>query len=132
MWENCPVTCNILVLITLRVLHRAGWRLKWARWRLKWAGWRWMELGVAGWRWMELGWGGARFSNTHCVKDSSHIQIPMLMSLSMPKCRSWDLRMAVCLVLLVLYRKEGVCCRHENIVWFYSGILLFLLLTLNI
>ena len=37
--------CNILVQILLKVLQRAGWRLKWA-----------------GWRWVEL---DARFSNTH-------------------------------------------------------------------
>ena len=36
--------CDILVLITLRVLRRVGWRFRWA--------W---------WRWMEL---GAQFSNT--------------------------------------------------------------------
>ena len=30
---NCPITCDILVLITLRVFQRARWRLKWARWR---------------------------------------------------------------------------------------------------
>ena len=35
--ENCPITCDIMLLITLRVLQRAGWR------------------------WMEL---GAQFSNT--------------------------------------------------------------------
>ena len=33
IWGHCPITCNILVLITLRVLQRAEWRLKWARWR---------------------------------------------------------------------------------------------------
>ena len=33
-----PITCNNLVLITLRVLQRAGWRLKWTRWS-------WVELG---------------------------------------------------------------------------------------
>ena len=31
--RNCPITCNVLVLITLRVLQRASWRLKWAGWR---------------------------------------------------------------------------------------------------
>ena len=41
----CPITCNILVLITLRVLKRAEWRLKWA-------GWEWMEVDGAGWRWV--------------------------------------------------------------------------------
>ena len=35
IWGNGPITCNILVQILLRVLQRAGWRLKWA-------GWRWM------------------------------------------------------------------------------------------
>ena len=30
---NCSIMCNILVLITLRVLQRAGWRLKLAGWR---------------------------------------------------------------------------------------------------
>ena len=28
IWGNCPITCNILVQILLRVLQRAGWRLK--------------------------------------------------------------------------------------------------------
>ena len=41
-----------LVLITLRVLQRD-------RWRLKWAGWRWMELGGDRWRWMEVGGDGS-------------------------------------------------------------------------
>ena len=30
---NCTITCDILVLITLRELQRARWRLKWAGWR---------------------------------------------------------------------------------------------------
>ena len=30
---KCSITCDILVLITLRVLQRARWRLKWAGWR---------------------------------------------------------------------------------------------------
>ena len=30
---NCPITWDILVLITLKVLQRARWRLKWACWR---------------------------------------------------------------------------------------------------
>ena len=56
-WGSCPITCNILVLITSRVLQRA-------KWRLKRDGWRWIELGggewscveVDGvrWKWMEL------------------------------------------------------------------------------
>ena len=46
-----PFTCNILIQILLRVLQRAGWRLKWA-------GCRWMVLIGARWRWMELGGGG--------------------------------------------------------------------------
>ena len=54
MWGNCPIRYDILVLITLRVFQRAGWRLKWA-------GWRWMELGGGGWSRVEV---GARFSNT--------------------------------------------------------------------
>ena len=33
IWGNCPITCDILVIITLRVLQRAGWRLKLAGWR---------------------------------------------------------------------------------------------------
>ena len=33
LWRNCPVPCNILVLITLRVLQRAERRLKCAEWR---------------------------------------------------------------------------------------------------
>ena len=52
---------NILLKILLRVLQRAGWRLKLARGR-------WMELegsenelGGSGWSWVEV---GARFSNT--------------------------------------------------------------------
>ena len=44
IWRNCLCTCNILVLITLKVLQSAGWSLKWA-----------------GWRWVVL---GARFNNT--------------------------------------------------------------------
>ena len=27
-WRNCPITCNILVLITFRVLQIAGWSLR--------------------------------------------------------------------------------------------------------
>ena len=71
---NCPIRWNILVQILLRVLQRAGWRLKWTRWGvdgaewwLKWAGWRWMELGGDGWSWVEV---GARFSNTHFILDT--------------------------------------------------------------
>ena len=30
IWGNCLITCYILILITLRLLQRAGWRLKWA------------------------------------------------------------------------------------------------------
>ena len=52
MWGNCPITCNILVEILLRVLQRAGWRLQWTGWRLKWLRWRRMELGRARWRWV--------------------------------------------------------------------------------
>ena len=65
------ITCDILVLITLRVLQRARWTLKSAGWRwvevsqgwneLGGAGWRWRELGGAGWRWMELGGAGWRW-----------------------------------------------------------------------
>ena len=54
IWGNCPITCNILILIMLRVLQRAGWSLKWA-------GGRCLEFGGGGWSWMEV---GARFSNT--------------------------------------------------------------------
>ena len=28
IWENCPITCNMLVLVMLRVLQRTQWRLK--------------------------------------------------------------------------------------------------------
>ena len=55
-WGNCPITCNIFVLITLRVLQRAKWRLKWDRWRwveLRGGRWSWMEVDGAGWR---CGW----------------------------------------------------------------------------
>ena len=33
-WRNCPITCNILVLITFRVLQIAGWSLRWSGWRI--------------------------------------------------------------------------------------------------
>ena len=39
IWGNCPITCDILVLITLRMFQRVGWKLEWANWRLKWASW---------------------------------------------------------------------------------------------
>ena len=55
VWGNCPIVCDFLFLITLRVLQRAEWKLKSA-------GWRWIELdGVkmsrvevdgVGWRWV--------------------------------------------------------------------------------
>ena len=60
IWGNCPITCNILVQILLRVLQRAGWRLKWAGWRWMELGGGWNELGGGGWSWVEL---GAWFSN---------------------------------------------------------------------
>ena len=44
-WGNCPITCNILVQILLRVLQKAEWRLKWA-------GWSWAEVDGAGWSWV--------------------------------------------------------------------------------
>ena len=60
-----------MVQILLRVLHRAGWRLKWA-------GWRWMEMGGGwngldggGWSWVEV---GARFSNTR-FEHAEHFNI---------------------------------------------------------
>ena len=62
---NCPVVYDILVLITLRVLQRAGWRLKWAGWGWMELGGGWNELGEGGWSWVEV---DARFSNTHVVK----------------------------------------------------------------
>ena len=61
IWGNCPITCNILVQILLRVLQRAGWRLKWAGWRWVKLGGGWNELGGGGWSWVE---DGARFNNT--------------------------------------------------------------------
>ena len=54
IWGDCPITWDILVLITLRVSQRTGWRLKWGRWR-------WEELGGGGWTWVEV---GSKFSNT--------------------------------------------------------------------
>ena len=62
---NCPIMCNILVQILLRVLQRAGWRLKWAGWRWVELGGGWNELGGGGWSWVEL---GARFGNTQILK----------------------------------------------------------------
>ena len=62
IWGNCPISCNILIQMLLRVLWIA-------RRRLKWDGWMWMELvgglnvlGGGGWRL------SAQFSNTHCHK----------------------------------------------------------------
>ena len=52
------ITCDILVLITLRVLQRAGWRLKWLEWRWMELGGGWNGLGGGRWSWMELGGGG--------------------------------------------------------------------------
>ena len=46
IWGNCLITCDILFLVTLRVLQRAGWKLKWA-------GWRWMELREGRWSWVK-------------------------------------------------------------------------------
>ena len=40
IWGNCPITCNILILIMLRLLQRS-----------------WMEVGGAGWMCMKLGGG---------------------------------------------------------------------------
>ena len=67
---NCPITCNILVQILLRVLQRAGWRLKWA-------GWRWVELGGGGWSWVEV---GAWFSNTLYLLDTWLAILALLIS----------------------------------------------------
>ena len=51
---GCPKTSNILILITLRVLQRAGWR--------------WVELGGTEWSWVEVdGVEVARFSNIHYI-----------------------------------------------------------------
>ena len=58
---NCPITWIILVQIFLRVLQRAGWRLKWTGWRWMELGGGWNKLGGDGWSWVEV---GARFSNT--------------------------------------------------------------------
>ena len=44
--------CDILVLTMLRVLQRAGWRLKWAGWRSIELGESWNELGALGWSWV--------------------------------------------------------------------------------
>ena len=55
-----PNTCDIKVRITLRVLQRAGWRLKWAGLRWMELGGAWNELGGDGWSWVEL---DARYSN---------------------------------------------------------------------
>ena len=69
IWGNCPIACNILVLITSKVLQKAGWRLKWAAWRWMELGEDWNELGWSGWRWMEV---GSRFSNIE-NNSSSHV-----------------------------------------------------------
>ena len=81
-WGNCPIACNILVQILLRVLQRAGWRLKWAWWtwmelsggwnELGRGEWSWVKLSGGGWDWMEV---GARFSNTRneCIKVNKSV-----------------------------------------------------------
>ena len=52
-----------MVQIFLRVLQRAGWRLKWD-------GCWWLELGGGGWSCVELGEVGAQFSNTPSLMSS--------------------------------------------------------------
>ena len=62
----------------LRMLQRAGWRLKCAGWRWMELGeswneldggrWSWVELGGGGWSWVEV---GVRFNNTRKNHSSS-------------------------------------------------------------
>ena len=67
--------CDILVLTILRVLQRAGWRLKWAGWKSIELGESWNELGGVGWSWVEL---GERFSNTQIHGQIIHDDRPFL------------------------------------------------------
>ena len=81
MWENCPITCDILVRILLRVLQRAGWR-----WRE--LGGVWNELGGGGWTWVEV---GAWFSNTRLLWVSSFsgsVKIFRLLFTSLKLCKT--------------------------------------------
>ena len=58
IWGNYSITCDILVLITLRVLQRAGWRWieldggGWSRVVMDGAGWSWVEVDGGGWSWV--------------------------------------------------------------------------------